>query len=421
MSDLGPKPAFFWDETTKTFRKAVVGEPGEYVWNNTTNSWEFGTVGAEYVYNHTTNSWEFGPGGQYVRNQATNAWDKVLSPGYGGPYYWDEATGSWLKNAASVDVAEAYARWDFLTNQAWFGGDYVGALANTPGWSFTRASAGYAQTSAGALVSFASGVPRITDKGILIEGARTNLFLNSATGATQNVTVAAVAHTLSFRGTGTITLSGTSTAGPLVGTGASDRVTLTFTPTAGTLTLTVSGSCTNVNLEAGAFASSWIETAGASAARAADVLTVPVSALTYPLSLFAEFERVVDTGGGEFLLQIDAGAATNRVVLSVESTDKLNIAVTSGGAGQGGVEPNVTLTVGSTVRKGASRTGTNTIQAALGGTLGSEDTTCTAPSTPTAVRFGSNSTGAGQPFGYLRRASIWPRALTDSELTTVTS
>lgn len=179
MSDLGPKRAFFWDEATQTFRKAVVGEPGEYVWNTTTNSWEFGTVGAEYLYNHTTKSWEFGPGGQYVRNQTTNAWDKVTSPGYGGRYYWDNATNSWLKNAASVDVAEAYARWDFLNNQAWFGGDYVGALSSTPGLSFTRASTGYAQTSAGVLVPFASGELRRTDKGALIEGARTNLFLRS--------------------------------------------------------------------------------------------------------------------------------------------------------------------------------------------------------------------------------------------------
>jgi hypothetical protein len=71
--------------------------------------------------------------------------------------------------------------WDFLRDRARFAGGYKGALANTPGWSFTRASTGYAQTSAGVLTAFASGELRRTDKGVLIEGARTNLCLQSQT------------------------------------------------------------------------------------------------------------------------------------------------------------------------------------------------------------------------------------------------
>lgn len=80
---------------------------------------------------------------------------------------------------------------------------------------------------------------------------RRNLLNATDTLATQSVTVTAAAHTLAFTGTGTVTLSGTSTAGPLVGTGASNRVTLTFTPTAGSLTLTVTGSVTLAQLELG--------------------------------------------------------------------------------------------------------------------------------------------------------------------------
>lgn len=76
-----------------------------------------------------------------------------------------------------------------------------------------------------------------------------NLLLNSATLSTQNVTTIAANYIVSFSGTGTIALSGASTSDPLVGTGASDRVYLKFTPTAGTLTLTVSGSVTSAQLE----------------------------------------------------------------------------------------------------------------------------------------------------------------------------
>jgi hypothetical protein len=70
--------------------------------------------------------------------------------------------------------------------------------------------------------------------------------------ATQSLTVLAVQHTLSFQGTGTVTLSGVSTSGPLVGTGAADIVSLTFTPTAGSLTLTVTGTVQLAQLETGA-------------------------------------------------------------------------------------------------------------------------------------------------------------------------
>lgn len=86
---------------------------------------------------------------------------------------------------------------------------------------------------------------------------RRNLLNATDTLSTQSVTVTAVAHTLAFTGTGTVTLSGASTAGPLIGTGASNRVTLTFTPTAGSLTLTVSGSVTLAQLEIGSSATAY--------------------------------------------------------------------------------------------------------------------------------------------------------------------
>lgn len=87
--------------------------------------------------------------------------------------------------------------------------------------------------------------------------ARKNKLLATATLATQSVTLTASAHTLSFKGTGTVTLSGASTAGPLVGTGASNRVSLTFTPTAGSVTFTVSGSVTDAQLENGSAATAY--------------------------------------------------------------------------------------------------------------------------------------------------------------------
>lgn len=79
---------------------------------------------------------------------------------------------------------------------------------------------------------------------------RRNLLVNTDALATQGRVVTNVAHTLSFKGTGSIARSGAST-GTLAGTGANDRVSVTFTPSAGTQTLTVTGSVTEAQLEVG--------------------------------------------------------------------------------------------------------------------------------------------------------------------------
>jgi hypothetical protein len=115
-------------------------------------------------------------------------------------------------------------------------------------------------------------------RGLLIEETRTNLFLNSLINgtslSTQSVTVAAVAYTISFYGTGTITLSGASSA-TVTGTGVyPSRRTLTFTPTAGVLICTVTGSVQYAQIEIGGFATSFIPTAATSVTRNADVVSM---------------------------------------------------------------------------------------------------------------------------------------------------
>lgn len=66
---------------------------------------------------------------------------------------------------------------DFTASQYQLNGAVYSSPISLPGWTFTRASTGYAETVAGTLTSFASGAPRITDKGLLVEEARTNVVL----------------------------------------------------------------------------------------------------------------------------------------------------------------------------------------------------------------------------------------------------
>ncbi|MCB9964850.1 MAG: inverse autotransporter beta domain-containing protein [Rhodospirillales bacterium] len=65
---------------------------------------------------------------------------------------------------------------DFVNNAYELNGTSYGSFTAIPGASFSRASPAttYAEDGAGNLVAFAANQPRITDKGILIEGGRTN-------------------------------------------------------------------------------------------------------------------------------------------------------------------------------------------------------------------------------------------------------
>lgn len=185
--------------------------------------------------------------------------------------------------------------------------------------SYSRASTATFVDAGGELQIASINEPRFTHNattgqclGLLIEPAGTNLLLNSSVLSTQSVAVTATPHTLHFTGTGSVALSGASTAGPLVGVGSREqnRVSLIFTPTAGTLTLTVTGEVLNAQLEARSFKTSYIPTAGAAVTRSEDIATIPSSFFSRNEStfLFQKFTRVAGfsttryaqfNGGGE--------------------------------------------------------------------------------------------------------------------------
>lgn len=151
--------------------------------------------------------------------------------------------------------------------------------ANAPA-TYSRAGTAWYWDYAGTLQSAGTNVLRVHwDKatgdylGVLIEPAATNLLLNNTALSTQTRTVSnGASYTVSFYGTGSITLSGAAT-GATTGTGANVRTTRTFTAGSTSLTLTVSGSVTYAQLELGTYASSVIVTAGASVTRNADVIS----------------------------------------------------------------------------------------------------------------------------------------------------
>ena len=293
------------------------------------------------------------------------------------------------------------------------------------GVTFTRASTATYFDSAGTLQTAATNAPRwdydpVTRalNGLLIEEARTNLLLNSATLGTQSATVTAAATTLSFYGTGTVTLSGVSTAGPLTGTGAANRVALTFTPTAGTLTLTVTGAVTNAQLETGAFATSYIASAGTAGTRAADAaIMAPLGAWFNAStgSLVSEFDSLNTIGVSA---SFSAGAFANSLYLAFSGTTP-NIGGTSYGATG---SPLISFT-GIPQKSGGTWIAGRVSVSNNGGAVVVASTLPAGPypwTTNMAFGGGAWTPGANAIGGHIRRVRYWPRALSNAELQTVT-
>ena len=139
----------------------------------------------------------------------------------------------------------------------------------------------------------------------------------------------------------------------------------------------------------------------------------------YPLSLWVEFEREVDTGNDEYLLHV-VNSGTERAFIFVGTSDNAGASsiVTAGNTGVATTAG--TVAVGAT-HKIAGRIALNNTQVALAGTLATADTTADLPAKPTLLRIGSFDATLRHPFGYIRRAAVIPSALSDAQLQAVTT
>lgn len=306
-----------------------------------------------------------------------------------------------------------------------------------PNVTVTRASVASYFDNTGAIQTAAANAPRwdydpVTHQlnGLLIEGPRTNWALNTAVLGTQNITVSAQVYTLSFDGTGTVVLSGVAT-GTLVGAGAFPaRAALSFTPTAGTLTLTVTGSVLNAQLENNVNASSWVPTTGAAVARALDTVTMPTGAWFNAASgsmvaeyLIAQSVNPLTAAANREACGISDGTNNNKLVLRGQagsgSGSVVQAYMTIGGTNQ--FAPIVgTITGGVPAKLGASWNGAIVVSSLSGGAAQSASATGM-PSGLNVLTFGNGVTAVVAPvFGWFRRFRYWPRAMGASELQAIT-
>jgi hypothetical protein len=232
---------------------------------------------------------------------------------------------------------------------------------------------------------------------LLIEESRTNALLNSLLDgtslATQTVVVTAAARTLSFYGTGQIVLSGAHSA-TVTGTGPYPaRTTLTFTPSIGTLTLTVTGTVQFANLELGSFATSFIPTAASQVTRNADVATMTGTNFSdwYNASEGAwsiTFDSTIPASDDNTTICSFYYDANYRILNYLASTNSLALYVKNAGSAtglstSGGYLPNTVINISSAYK-------TNSFAIAVNGATPVASGSGTLPSTtPIALSIGS--------------------------------
>jgi len=284
--------------------------------------------------------------------------------------------------------------------------------------TFTRASTATFVGSNGLIQSAAINAARfdhdpitLACKGLLIEEARTNLVFPSDTLTTQTRTVTAIAHTLSFYGTGTVVLSGAAIA-TVTGTGAyPTRTTLTFTPTAGSLILTVTGSVTQAQLETGSFATSYIPTTTAALTRSADICSITG----------ADFTGFYNQPEGTMIIHGDsAGSNGSRwcatgPTRAFEILGKTTISYFESSGGTVNSIGSISLPT-----KFGLACKLNDFQGVRNGTLGGVDAIATMPS-PTALNIGSLLAPSDWLNGCIISLRYYKKRLPNAKLTQLTT
>ncbi len=175
-------------------------------------------------------------------------------------------------------------------------------------------------------------------------------------------------------------------------------------------------------VEAGAFATSYIPTTAAAVTRAADVATMPTAAWFSGTTMSAAMEATV-LGVNSFatLFALNDGTTNNRLHELVQASNNYaSSLVASGGTFAVAFPETTAITLGTPFKFGATLQA-GQFQSALNGAVPYSSTTgIVLPIGMNALNIG-NFTGIQALNGYARRLRYWPRVLSVAELQSVTT
>lgn len=296
------------------------------------------------------------------------------------------------------------------------------------GMTFARASGAtdslYTDAAGSSYNTFTNDQPRFSATwGLLNEPqARTNYLFNSAAPATQTTPSLAVAnHALWVIGTGSATITAGTGVATGLGTATPGTPLLFSVTTAGTFTVTVTGSLNRFQLERGGSPTSFIVTAGAIGTRAAETCTLATGAWFSATAgtLLADFAMpfVGTNTTATGVVTIDDNTLNNRLTLA--QNPNLQFIATTAGVSQ--VNTTVAMTVASnTTSRMAARYSSTDWRHAGNGTLGVTQIGKTFP-TVTQLSFPIGATSQLGATFRIRRVTYWNTALSDSDLQVATT
>jgi hypothetical protein len=177
-------------------------------------------------------------------------------------------------------------------------------------------------------------------------------------------------------------------------------------------------------LEAGAFATSYIPTVASQVTRTADVATMTGTNFSswYNATegtLYGEFSRNTATNSGQGrVFSISDGSNSNAIEVYQTGGSNPAAQITTGGVGQALWTPSG-FTVGALIKE-ALAFATNSSQASFNGSAETQDTSCTVPVVNQA-RIGNRQDGLRALNGTISRIAFYPRRLANSELQAITS
>jgi hypothetical protein len=175
-------------------------------------------------------------------------------------------------------------------------------------------------------------------------------------------------------------------------------------------------------LEAGAFPTSYIPTSGATATRAADVASIPVSAFGYNQSegtLFVGFDRLYTGANGQTVFTLSDGSASNYIRLYAISSSQDGVFATFNGAGQASAVVGTMSSDLKSIAIGAERNNISGVE--NGGSIAFTDTSFEMPLGVTTLGIGLSFGGSSQLNGHIKSIKYFPRRLTNAQLQELTT
>lgn len=158
--------------------------------------------------------------------------------------------------------------------------------------------------------------------------------------------------------------------------------------------------------------------AGHTIASTANVLVLPVT-ISYPITVYCELVRSVDTGGIERYYQMDDGTEGNRAVLTVSAVDAFRPQHFSASVNDMNIGTGVTAAL-STIYKTATRYQSGSGNGSFNGSIATDVATIATATNPTTLRLGAGVLNVEPSTSIIRKIALIAGAQTNAQLQALT-